>query len=159
MDSAQVGDIDRLGECRKQVVRMAGAKQISLGVADHNGHRPVVVVDEHARISDVPVQAARTDGYANLFVLTDDDSVLVADLLPSDGRFGCGPSKVRPEQLQSLVDIGASVMGTSHRQAPVKNTGSMCTDRATMKRSADQWWICRMSRPPLTSKEMSRVEA
>ena len=44
-----------------------------------------------------------------------------AELLPSDGRFGCGPSKVRPEQLQSLVDIGASVMGTSHRQAPVKN--------------------------------------
>ncbi|GAA1481322.1 phosphoserine transaminase [Gordonia sinesedis] len=44
-----------------------------------------------------------------------------ADLLPSDGRFGCGPSKVRPEQLQSLVDIGASVFGTSHRQAPVKN--------------------------------------
>ncbi|AZG45369.1 phosphoserine transaminase [Gordonia insulae] len=44
-----------------------------------------------------------------------------ADLLPSDGRFGCGPSKVRPEQLQSLVDTGASVFGTSHRQAPVKN--------------------------------------
>ncbi|MDH3009341.1 phosphoserine transaminase [Gordonia alkanivorans] len=46
---------------------------------------------------------------------------LPADLLPSDGRFGCGPSKVRPEQLQSLVDTGASVFGTSHRQAPVKN--------------------------------------
>lgn len=44
-----------------------------------------------------------------------------ADLLPSDGRFGCGPSKVRPEQLQALVDTGASVFGTSHRQAPVKN--------------------------------------
>ncbi|MGK2321494.1 phosphoserine transaminase [Gordonia rhizosphera NBRC 16068] len=44
-----------------------------------------------------------------------------AELLPSDGRFGCGPSKVRPEQLQSLVDTGASVFGTSHRQAPVKN--------------------------------------
>ncbi len=44
-----------------------------------------------------------------------------ADLLPADGRFGCGPSKVRPEQLQSLVDTGASVFGTSHRQAPVKN--------------------------------------
>ncbi|MGO3328498.1 phosphoserine transaminase [Gordonia sp. (in: high G+C Gram-positive bacteria)] len=44
-----------------------------------------------------------------------------ADLLPTDGRFGCGPSKVRPEQLQSLVDTGASVFGTSHRQAPVKN--------------------------------------
>ncbi|MFM9377570.1 phosphoserine transaminase [Gordonia sp. VNK21] len=46
---------------------------------------------------------------------------LPADLLPADGRFGCGPSKVRPEQLQSLVDTGASVFGTSHRQAPVKN--------------------------------------
>ncbi len=44
-----------------------------------------------------------------------------ADLLPSDGRFGCGPSKVRPEQLQYLVDTGSSVFGTSHRQAPVKN--------------------------------------
>jgi phosphoserine aminotransferase len=44
-----------------------------------------------------------------------------ADLLPADGRFGCGPSKVRPEALQALATEGAAVMGTSHRQAPVKN--------------------------------------
>jgi len=44
-----------------------------------------------------------------------------ADLLPGDGRFGCGPSKVRPEALQALATDGAAVMGTSHRQAPVKN--------------------------------------
>ncbi|NLU82443.1 phosphoserine transaminase [Rhodococcus sp. HNM0569] len=44
-----------------------------------------------------------------------------ADLKPADGRFGCGPSKVRPEQLQSLVEVGASVFGTSHRQKPVKD--------------------------------------
>ena len=43
-----------------------------------------------------------------------------ADLLPRDGRFGCGPSKVRPEALQALVTDGAAIMGTSHRQAPVK---------------------------------------
>ncbi|WP_040788804.1 phosphoserine transaminase [Nocardia paucivorans] len=43
------------------------------------------------------------------------------DIKPADGRFGCGPSKVRPEQLQSLVDVGASVFGTSHRQKPVKD--------------------------------------
>ena len=43
-----------------------------------------------------------------------------ADLLPADGRFGCGPSKVRPEALQALVTDGAAIMGTSHRQAPVK---------------------------------------
>ena len=39
---------------------------------------------------------------------------------PADGRFGCGPSKVRPEQLAHLAAAGAAVMGTSHRQAPVK---------------------------------------
>src|SRR3954466_8359535 len=43
-----------------------------------------------------------------------------AELLPKDGRFGCGPSKVRPEALQALAADGAALMGTSHRQAPVK---------------------------------------
>ncbi|CAH0194757.1 Phosphoserine aminotransferase [Microbacterium oxydans] len=43
------------------------------------------------------------------------------DLLPVDGRFGCGPSKVRPAQLEALLTSGASILGTSHRQAPVKN--------------------------------------
>jgi phosphoserine aminotransferase len=43
-----------------------------------------------------------------------------AELLPADGRFGCGPSKVRPEALAALAGEGAAIMGTSHRQAPVK---------------------------------------
>jgi phosphoserine aminotransferase len=42
------------------------------------------------------------------------------ELKPSDGRFGSGPSRVRPEQLQHLAGAGAKVMGTSHRQKPVK---------------------------------------
>ena len=42
-------------------------------------------------------------------------------LKPADGRFGCGPSKVRPEQLGYLADVGDGVMGTSHRQKPVKD--------------------------------------
>ncbi|SSC24490.1 Phosphoserine aminotransferase [Klenkia terrae] len=44
-----------------------------------------------------------------------------AELLPADGRFGCGPSKVRPEAMAALAAEGAALMGTSHRQAPVKN--------------------------------------
>jgi len=44
-----------------------------------------------------------------------------AELLPQDGRFGCGPSKVRPEQVDHLSSLGRSVLGTSHRQAPVRN--------------------------------------
>lgn len=43
-----------------------------------------------------------------------------AELKPKDGRFGCGPSKVRPEQLAALAAAG-DLFGTSHRQAPVKN--------------------------------------
>jgi phosphoserine aminotransferase len=46
--------------------------------------------------------------------------VIPADLKPTDGRFGSGPSKVRPEQLQALAAAG-DLFGTSHRQAPVKN--------------------------------------
>ncbi|MEO8830237.1 MAG: phosphoserine transaminase, partial [Lapillicoccus sp.] len=42
------------------------------------------------------------------------------DLLPADGRFGSGPSKVRPEQLEYLSSLGRTVLGTSHRQAPVR---------------------------------------
>jgi phosphoserine aminotransferase len=42
------------------------------------------------------------------------------ELKPADGRFGCGPSKVRPQALARLAQEGAAVMGTSHRQAPVK---------------------------------------
>jgi phosphoserine aminotransferase len=42
------------------------------------------------------------------------------DLLPADGRFGCGPSKVRPEQVAALAGPGAALLGTSHRQAPVR---------------------------------------
>lgn len=44
-----------------------------------------------------------------------------ADLLPADGRFGSGPSKVRAEQVRALSDAGTSLLGTSHRQAPVRS--------------------------------------
>ena len=44
-----------------------------------------------------------------------------ADLLPKDGRFGSGPSKVRPEQVEYLAGLGTTLLGTSHRQAPVRN--------------------------------------
>ena len=43
-----------------------------------------------------------------------------ADLLPADGRFGCGPSKVRPEAVAALAAEAPLYLGTSHRQAPVK---------------------------------------
>jgi phosphoserine aminotransferase len=51
---------------------------------------------------------------------TSTDLQIPADLKPADGRFGCGPSKVRPEQLAALAAAG-DLMGTSHRQKPVKS--------------------------------------
>jgi phosphoserine aminotransferase len=42
------------------------------------------------------------------------------DLRPADGRFGCGPSKVRPEAVRALSGIATTMLGTSHRQAPVR---------------------------------------
>lgn len=49
------------------------------------------------------------------------DIIIPADLLPADGRFGCGPSKIRDEQLSFLASLQPGVLGTSHRQAPVKD--------------------------------------
>ena len=48
------------------------------------------------------------------------DITIPADLLPSDGRFGSGPSKVRDSQIAHLV-ANKEILGTSHRQAPVKD--------------------------------------
>ena len=47
--------------------------------------------------------------------------IIPANLKPLDGRFGCGPSKIRPEALAALASSGTSILGTSHRQKPVKN--------------------------------------
>ena len=47
--------------------------------------------------------------------------LIPAELLPSDGRFGSGPSKIREAQIDALVAASKHTMGTSHRQAPVKN--------------------------------------
>ncbi|TGD87475.1 phosphoserine transaminase [Mycolicibacterium sp. CH28] len=58
--------------------------------------------------------ALRASGSSTQLVIPD-------SLKPGDGRFGCGPSKVRPEQLNALTTTAATLFGTSHRQAPVKN--------------------------------------
>ncbi|MCZ4101505.1 phosphoserine transaminase [Streptomyces sp. SID13666] len=49
------------------------------------------------------------------------DIQIPADIKPADGRFGAGPSKVRTEAVEALAATGTSLLGTSHRQAPVKN--------------------------------------
>src|SRR5690348_5716408 len=71
------------------------------------GRRPLVRAREAAAVST-------STGTPGMTITIPDQ------LLPSDGRFGSGPSKVRPAQVEHLVSLGRTVLGTSHRQAPVK---------------------------------------
>ncbi|NDB05132.1 MAG: phosphoserine transaminase [Acidimicrobiia bacterium] len=64
------------------------------------------------------------------------------DLLPADGRFGCGPSKVRVEQVEALAAAGGNLLGTSHRQAPVKNlVGALRSGLRDLFSLPDGWEI------------------
>lgn len=53
--------------------------------------------------------------------MSNTELVLPADLLPADGRFGCGPSKVRPAQIEAITAGANAIIGTSHRQPAVKD--------------------------------------
>jgi phosphoserine aminotransferase len=65
-----------------------------------------------------------------------------AKLLPADGRFGCGPSKVRPEQALALAKANSNLLGTSHRQAPVKGlVGSVRSGLAELFSLPEGWEI------------------
>jgi phosphoserine aminotransferase len=65
-----------------------------------------------------------------------------SNLLPKDGRFGCGPSKVRPEQLEALNAASRSILGTSHRQPPVKDlVGSIRGGLSELFGLPDGWEI------------------
>jgi phosphoserine aminotransferase len=68
--------------------------------------------------------------------------VIPTDLLPADGRFGCGPSKVRSNQVEALVAAADTVLGTSHRQPAVKNlVGSVRSGLNDLFSLPDGWEI------------------
>ncbi len=64
------------------------------------------------------------------------------DLLPADGRFNSGPSKVRPESVADLAAVGRTLLGTSHRQAPVKSlVGAVRSGVAELLRLPHGWEV------------------
>jgi phosphoserine aminotransferase len=65
-----------------------------------------------------------------------------SSMLPSDGRFGCGPSKVRDAQLDALATDGRRLMGTSHRQPPIKSlVGSVRAGLRELFSLPDGWEV------------------
>ncbi|QDY89161.1 phosphoserine transaminase [Arthrobacter sp. UKPF54-2] len=74
--------------------------------------------------------------------MSDTSITIPANLLPKDGRFGAGPSKVRPEQIQALSAAAETLLGTSHRQAPVKNlVGSVRTGLSDFFRAPEGYEV------------------
>jgi phosphoserine aminotransferase len=63
-------------------------------------------------------------------------------MLPTDGRFGCGPSKVRPEQIEAVAAGATTIMGTSHRKPPVKQlVGSVRSGLSDLFSLPDGWEV------------------
>ncbi|HET6240544.1 MAG TPA: phosphoserine transaminase, partial [Arthrobacter sp.] len=74
--------------------------------------------------------------------MSDTSITIPANLLPKDGRFGAGPSKIRPEQMEALAAASATLLGTSHRQAPVKNlVGSLRTGLSEFFRAPEGYEV------------------
>lgn len=74
--------------------------------------------------------------------LTPESIAIPADLLPDDGRFCCGPSKVRSEQVDAVVAARDKLLGTSHRKPPVKNlVGAVRSKLTTLFGLPDGWEI------------------
>ncbi|VXC14093.1 phosphoserine transaminase [Nocardioides sp. AX2bis] len=66
--------------------------------------------------------------------------LLPADLLPADGRFGSGPSKVPASRLDALAATGTSLVGTSHRQAPVRGLVGRVQEQLASLFSLPEGW-------------------
>ncbi len=87
-----------------------------------------MVAPERYRFRGPPLQRIRGDSRRNATTCSRCDDrevsaspiIIPTDLLPADGRFGCGPSKVRPEAVAALAEAGRDYLGTSHRQDTVK---------------------------------------
>lgn len=70
------------------------------------------------------------------------DIIIPAGLLPTDGRFGCGPSKVRPEAVAALADAAGDYLGTSHRKPAVKDmVGRLRAGVSTLLGLPDDWEV------------------
>jgi phosphoserine aminotransferase len=102
---------------------------------------------EYNGVSDPAIPARASASHATYqpkigATVSDTSITIPANLLPKDGRFGAGPSKVRPEQMEALAAASAKLLGTSHRQAPVKNlVGSVRSGLSEFFRAPDGYEV------------------
>src|SRR5262245_39966290 len=90
-------------------------------VTGHLLGRPGPRAARRGRIRPSAVPPPASTGAREGFESMADPIHIPDSLKPADGRFGCGPSKIRSEAVEALARTGSSLLGTSHRQKPVKD--------------------------------------
>ena len=95
---------DLLASCRRRIHRQVATGEIDARITDTRGGRPILIVSEHERVSDVLVKAGRTDGCANLFVVTDAQEIYSADLIPAESAITA--SDAPTEQVHQDAEVG-----------------------------------------------------
>lgn len=97
---------------------------------------------EPADISSNPVGRHAAAGETDRVTTTPTTTEIPRSMLPSDGRFGCGPSKIRPEQALALARANSNLLGSSHRQPPVKHlVGAIRAELTELFSLPDGWEI------------------
>lgn len=105
--NSKLASVDaKLADCQREIFRKIARKTLTLAITDGNGHQPIIVVDEKTRVSDVIVQAERTEGFANLFVLLSDSTVIQAQLLPSESAVPGETSDELENPVHRDIEIG-----------------------------------------------------
>src|SRR5437763_2131158 len=95
-----------------------------------------------ASASEPNVDGVRGRSPRSIMTERPDEITIPIDLLPGDGRFGCGPSKVRPEAVEALAKSASEYLGTSHRQATVRfMVGALRNGLAELLRVPDGYEI------------------
>lgn len=98
--------VDRLASCRRHIFRQIGMRKIEAPIVDNHGGRPIVVVGEHELVSDVLVQASRTDHFANLFVVMDDGRFIGSAILPERDALSSANTDTLEEPVHRDSEIG-----------------------------------------------------
>lgn len=112
MSSENLTGQERLRDFRKQIHRSLATRKAQPEIVGEGGSHPVIVVDEHELVSSVLAIARRTGGYANLYIVMDDDEVRSAALLPSTSALNADSAEAfqfhRDSEIGLLLNLGTA---------------------------------------------------
>lgn len=114
MNNARLDSVARLNDFRKQVHFLIATGEIEAPIIDSHGSRPIITVDEREFVSEVMTRAERTQGFANLFVLMDDDTLSSASIIPSTSALNAEEAPSLDEPIHTDAEIGLLIGAAGH---------------------------------------------